>query len=172
MRLILLIILVLSCQAVVAELYKWTKNGEVIYSDKPNPNGPSEKVKGAPLTTYKPSAAVRKALSPQTKAAEPEKRILYTAFTVSQPENDAAIRDNAGNVTVKFTATPPLSNLRGHRIDVYLDGKKAGSTGGNSYKFNNMDRGTHTVQGKIVDGAGKVLKSASVTFHLKRFSSR
>ena len=170
MRVLAIIIILLISPNLMAELYKWTdKDGNVIYSDKPNPAGPSEKIKGKPLTSYAPPKLKFKP-SPKPKETEKTRRAIYTEFSITEPANDAGIRVNSGDVPIKFKVTPSPSNIRGHRIDIYLDGKKSGSTVGTSYTLKSMDRGTHTVRADIVDGGGKALKSTTVTFHLLRAS--
>ncbi len=158
-----------------ADMYKWTdKNGKVIYSDKPNPNGSEEKVTGSPLTTYKTDPAVKRALrKPNTPTPnEIKKRNIYSDFTIEQPINDTALRQNAGNVTVTFAVKPKINTWRGDKIEVFIDGKKAGETNGLTYNLVSLDRGTHTLNAKLVNSRGKVLKSDSVTFHLLRASVR
>ena len=175
MRIFVLLALFCISTATVAEMYKWTdQDGEIIYSDKPNPNGSEEKVEGAPLTTYKPTTPQKKfTFTPDTADKNSTRgRVSYSTFSIDQPVNDAAVRENTGNVRLSMSITPELNSSRNHKIEIYLDGSKKAETSGLSYQFANMDRGTHTVTAKIVDGSGKVFKTASVTFHLQRHSSR
>lgn len=175
MRIFILLALFFISTAAVAEMYKWTdQDGKVIYSDKPNPNGSEEKVDGPPLTTYKPATTQKPfTYTPKTTDQNSARdRVSYSEFSIDQPVNDAAIRENTGNVSLIMSISPGLNSNRNHTIEIFLDGNKKGSTSGLSYQFTNMDRGTHTVTAKIVDGAGKVLKTASVTFHLQRHSVR
>lgn len=161
------------CLPASAAMYKWTdKDGKVIYSDKPNPNGSEEKVTGAPLTTYKPDPAVTRAVSKPSKPNKIEKRELYSEFSIEQPVNDAAVRQNAGDVTVTFAITPKINTWRGDKIEVFVDGKKSGETNSLTYQLISLDRGTHTLNAKLVNNKGEVLKSDSVTFHLLRASVR
>ena len=174
MRTFVLLALFCISTAAVAEMYKWTdQDGKVIYSDKPNPNGSEEKVDAPPLTTYKPTTTQKQfTYTPKTSQNSTRDRVSYSKFAIDQPVNDAAVRENTGNVSLSMSISPGLNSNRNHTIEIYLDGSKKGNTSGLSYQFTNMDRGTHTVTAKIVDGAGKVLKTASVTFHLQRHSSR
>lgn len=157
----------------VADMYRWTDaSGKVIYSDKPNPNGKEEKIKGSPLSTYEPSSAIKKQLlNPTPKKEIKQPHVSYTDFTITAPANDTSVRANDGNVSIKMKLMPALNARRGDKIEIYLDGKKVGETTSLSYNFSNMDRGTHTVKLTVVNGAGKSLKSSSVTFHLKRASA-
>ncbi len=175
MRIFVLLAIFCISTAAVAEMYKWTdQDGKIIYSDKPNPNGSSEKVKGPPLTTYKPTTPQKKiTFTPDTAGKNStQNRVSYSTFSIDQPANDQAVRENTGNVSIIMSISPGLNSSRNHKIEIYLDGSKKAETSGLSYQFTNMDRGTRTVTAKIVDGAGKVLKTASVTFHLQRHSSR
>lgn len=172
MRLLLLLVIICFSTTVVAQMYKWTDaDGKIIYSDQPNPNGSEEKIKSPPPTTSKPPATTQRTpTTTPTKANDTRGRVRYTAFSIDQPMNDEGVRENAGNLKVNMSITPNLNTARNHKIEIFLDGKKAGETASLSYQFKNMDRGTHTLIAKVVDGSGKVYKSASVTFHLLRVS--
>ncbi|NOX42973.1 MAG: DUF4124 domain-containing protein [Gammaproteobacteria bacterium] len=156
-----------------ADTYKWTdKNGKIIYSDKPNPNGSEEKVKGAPLTTYSPDPALKKPSGTPSNVKQRARRTTYSNFTIEQPTNDKTFRQNAGNVTVKFGITPTLNNAIGDKIEIFLDGKKSGETSNNSFSFVSLNRGTHTLSANLVNRQGTVLKSDSITFHLQRATAK
>jgi len=169
MRYSFLLILFCFCLPVTADMYKWTdKDGKVIYSDKPNPNGDSKKVTGTPLTTYKSAPIVRRTFTNPANKQNTAKSETYSKFSITQPINDAAFRQNAGNVTATFEIKPRLATSRRDKIEVFVDGKKAGETAGLSYNLLGLDRGTHTLTAKVVNTKGKILKSHSVTFHLQR----
>jgi hypothetical protein len=93
----------------------------------------------------------------------------YRAVSVASPANDADIRDNAGNVTIGAAIDPELHS--GHAVQLYLDGELQQSAQGTSFRLTNIDRGTHSVELRIVDQAGNtVAASAPSTFHLQRRS--
>ena len=91
----------------------------------------------------------------------------YDTFAIASPENDATLRDNAGNVSISLEIQPALR--AGHQIDIRLDGTSIGRGSGTSVALTNVDRGTHTVQALVLDGDGReVASTGSVTFHLRR----
>ena len=82
------------------------------------------------------------------------------------------MRDNQGNLTINFRSSPALQTRKGHKYVVTLDGKDVYSGTSTITALTNLDRGTHTINAKIVDSSGKVMiTSATVKATLQRFSS-
>ena len=94
----------------------------------------------------------------------------YTGAAVVSPENDAAVRSNAGNLTVRVRIVPELRE--GHRLRLLLDGVPQGAARrAPVFELTNIDRGTHNLVLHIVDEADAVVFSgAPSTFHLLRHS--
>ncbi len=93
----------------------------------------------------------------------------YQSLKIVAPADDAAVRENAGNVVVMGEAQPPLR--AGDSVQVYLDGALRRTVSSTTVQLANVDRGTHAVQLRIVDAAGNTLvASEPVTFHLQRRS--
>ena len=94
----------------------------------------------------------------------------YTDAAIVAPENDAAVRSNAGNLSVLVRVDPKLQ--KGHRLQLTLDGVSQEATHRDPvFELTNIDRGTHTLQLHIVDHAGEVVFTGSPsTFHLLRHS--
>ena len=161
-----------SSPALAEQTYRWIdENGNMVFSDQPPPPGVQGEAVDIPpasvVETYKP---------PQTDAAEPatgggtdaDKPVRYTSLSIVNPENDAAIRENAGNVSIVVESRPALQP--GHRLRLYLDGILLQDSEKLSADLTNVERGTHTVRAEIVDGSGKVLRKATSQFHLLRHS--
>jgi hypothetical protein len=152
--------------AQAGKVYKYTlSNGDVVYSDKPPPADQAEEVTLEPLQGF--SLPPAPPLEDSTDKEEEAGPVGYEEFKVTNPTNDATIRDNGGNVRVSLSLTPGLQS--GHSIDVMMDGESIGSGRSTVLTLTEVDRGTHTVQASIKDKDGKeVARSNSVIFHLKR----
>jgi len=94
----------------------------------------------------------------------------YVAADVVFPAHDAAVRSNAGDLTVKAHVEPALA--QGHRLQLLLDGVPLGvAQRVPEFPLQNIDRGTHRLQIRIIDEAGEtVFTGAASTFHLMRHS--
>lgn len=160
--------LVLLTGLAQAEVYKSiNERGEVVYSDTQTPG--SERVRLAPLPTYKPPPIP--ASKPAGKAAPVSS--IYEAFTFLNPKNESTVRNNLGIVQVQLTLSPSLDYKSDHRIQYYLDGKRHGPlVDKTAITMSNIDRGSHTLSASVFDGEGQELTSTeTITIHVKRQSS-
>lgn len=150
----------------MAGVYKWVDaDGTVHYSDTPREG--AEEIHVAPPQTYTPAPMPRFSPRPETPAPVP----AYTRFELTAPADDATVRDNTGAISVSFALEPALMVEQGHRLVVLLDGQAGVPTQQTSVTLENVDRGTHTLQGQIIDADGKVLISTpSIKVHLHRQS--
>jgi hypothetical protein len=167
MRLILSI-LMLCCLPLIATagVYKWVDpDGTVHYGDTPREG--AEEIHVAPPQTYTP--APLPSFSPRPEAPVPVP--AYTRFELTAPADDGTVRDNTGAISVSFAVEPALKVEQGHRLVVLLDGQAGAPTLETTVTLENVDRGTHTLQGQIIDANGKVLiTSSSIKVHLHRQS--
>lgn len=150
----------------VAGVYKWVDpDGTVHYSDTPQTG--AEEVHVPPPQTYTPAP-----YTPITPRAEtPAVPVEYTRLTITAPEAEANIWDNTGAIPVNFTIEPALNIDRGHQVVVLIDGEAQAPVKSTSATLENVERGSHTLQGQVIDAAGKVLISSPViTVHLHRQS--
>lgn len=162
----ILLILLLCCLPLIATagVYKWIDaDGTVHYSDTPREG--AEEIHVAPPQTYTPGPMP--SFSPRPEVPEPAP--AYTRFELTAPADDATVRDNTGAVSVSFSIEPVLKVDQGHRLVVLLDGQ-AGTPGqATTVTLENVDRGTHSLQGQIIDAAGRVLiSSPSIKVHVHR----
>lgn len=138
------------------------ENGNIIFTDKPSED--AEEIKIEKLQTIdNPNPAKFK---PTPKTSEEDKSPIYKTFVVTSPENGAGIRSNIGNVNISLSLEPALS--AGHKMIISMDGKEVGT--GSRVSLQNVDRGTHTISAKVVDGDAKTLISTTSTFSLLRAS--
>jgi hypothetical protein len=169
MKILLTLILICSANLAVAELYKsLDENGEVVYSDKPPTLG-AEEFKPPPLQVQPPIK-----IPPKKKQvpAQQEVPYPYSDMTFIQPEAEANFHDNEGNISYALVLTPVLGSKLGHYLNFKLDGAVvAGKTSSLSGTLENVDRGSHILVAEVCNARGEVLRSASVNFHVHKFSS-
>jgi hypothetical protein len=166
-RWILALSLTLAAVAAQAQIYKWVlPDGSIEYSDRPPGEG-AERVELSPLVTYTPPPVAAPA---GTAGAEGVVEFDgYDSFTIASPANDAAVRDNAGDVTLNFAITPTL--VEGHAIDIFMDGRKFGRSTAAVVTLSNVSRGRHQINATIVDESGAELaRTGTVRINLLRVS--
>ncbi len=153
-----------------AQVYQWLDaQGSVHFSDAPPPEGSKardvKEIRVPPISTVPAvkSAPVKMKDGQKTQASR------YRRFAIVEPENDSAIRQNDGNVTIATSLEPALRP--GDTITLFVDGKATVSGQETRFLLPNMDRGTHTLRAVVSDSAGKTLiASETVSFHLLRVS--
>ena len=161
-----LVVIVLLPGLASADVYKWTDaDGTVHFTDTPREG--AEKVHVAPPQTYTP--APLPPITPRPEAPPPA--VAYTRFELTSPAPEATLRDNTGDITVNFALEPALKVGHGHKLAVLLDGQAQPPVKANTVIVKNVPRGTHSLQGQILDSRGEVIMaSQSITVHLFRQS--
>ncbi len=153
-----------------ADIYKQVlPDGTVSYSNEPLPN--AEKINPpAPqvIPALQPSAGDMSQGQEPTVAPPP-----YAALEIAEPADEQVIWNNAREVAVGISLTPPLKVQQGHRLVILLDGSPVAKSGnGTRLTLTEIDRGSHTLIAEVHDSSGRVLiRSSQVTFHLKQHSS-
>ena len=153
----------LCAGVVAAPVYKSVdENGNVVYTD--DPGREAKPVDLPPLSTY-PAPKFQPIDRDDVSRDEPG-NAGYSSLQITQPEQDATVRDNTGAVNVQAVLKPQLQEAAGHRYRFYLDGKAMGEPQRvPSTSFANIDRGAHQVEVAVVDAVGNELKrSDSVRF--------
>jgi len=175
MRLPIAFILLLATAHATAAVYKWTKpDGSVSYSDRPPTDNasPADLPPVQEITIVPPASGGESAAGGGDGSAQQAANTsteTYTHLAITSPEDQAVVRDNAGNVAVSTDLEPPLQP--GDKLAILLDGQQVGQAAGTSLNLSNVDRGTHTLQVAVQDADGHTLiESSTVTFTLKRTS--
>ena len=102
-------------------------------------------------------------------AAEENSSRYYRQLVITKPKDESAFWSDAGAVTIKIGMTPPLNRERGDQIQVFFDGKMAGT--GVEVTLTNVDRGTHEIRAEVLDKAGtRLIMSRTIRFTLHRHS--
>ncbi|MEE8514744.1 MAG: DUF4124 domain-containing protein [Gammaproteobacteria bacterium] len=169
MRILFLILGFILSFSVSAVVYRWVdENGHVVYSDRPQPGAQVLEEKDVQTVDAPPVELIR----PKSDAKTSAKNGFagYKRVAVMSPQNDEPVRENAGNVTVSVTLEPGLQTKLGHKLALFVDGAQISEPGtATQFQLNNMNRGAHTLEAKVIGADGSVIKSSSlVTFHMLR----
>ncbi len=149
-----------------AEIYKTVdEHGNVTFTDSA-PDRKSEPVELPPANTM--PAVKRPEQSPQDAPDADEEAIKYSHLSIVSPADESAIEHGPGDFTVTISVKPELA--KGHALQLLMDGKPYGrATRAKAVQLTNVFRGTHQLQVKIIDEAGKTLKkSKSSSVHVFR----
>lgn len=163
----LLIVLAMSVNT-NGQIYRSVdKHGNPVFSDVPT-EGAEEIELTEPTEVESLDVAPLPPLATQSQD-QADMPFKYESLVITAPEDDQAVRDNAGNVTITALIKPGLK--QGHTAVLYLDGKEHSTNQGLTFALSQLDRGTHTARISIRDENGKLLiSSKTVTFHLLRHS--
>lgn len=183
MRIVIVVLCLLYPLGTVAgEVYRWVdEDGNVHYSDAKR--GDAEKVEiEEPQTMPAPDTSSRETgESAGDKAGENTEQAqqaggkpdvaAYETVRISEPKSEATIWDNQGNVPFQVTLEPELSRDAGHRLAVYVDGKRRRTIPGTQDTLTGINRGQHELRVAVIDAQGEELGSSeSVTFFVKQAS--
>jgi hypothetical protein len=160
-------VLIMLCSvATRGAVYKWVdEKGNTIYSDRPQP-GATELAPTGAVQTVESFKARR-----EPPAAPVSRALPYSSVAIIEPAADATFRDDAVDVQVAVSLTPPLQQAFGHKLQLFVDGKPHGKPGpGQSFRLSNVDRGTHQLRAVVIDKDGKEVAAASSAFHMHRTS--
>jgi len=151
-------------------IYKYINpNGTVEYSDQSREG--AVEVKVAPLRTDVPlPSKIKKTLSPEE--AQPQQAVSSYQLSIVNPKNEATVRENTGKIEVTLQVTPPIDANSNYTLQLLLDGQAMDEVSTRpKYTLTNVDRGTHTLQAKLLDPWGRVVAhSKSITFYMRRHS--
>ncbi|HEX4869812.1 MAG TPA: DUF4124 domain-containing protein [Moraxellaceae bacterium] len=154
-----------------AEIYKYyDAEGNLVLSDSVPRQNPekAEKIRPRPVMTIPalpPDRRPRPQPSAQKAPVKPQPGEYV--IVVQSPVADETYLRGPEPVPVAVSVSPGLA--AGHRLEMVLDGAPpvAELT---QLVPEGMDRGSHTLEVRVVDAAGKTLKSAAVTFHVQQRS--
>jgi len=154
-----------------AEVYRWVdENNRVVFSDRHQLG--AEQVIIESLSSYTPIATSFNDASNNTEESSEVLEVPNYQIEIMSPQNDEAVRSNAGIVNINAKVEPALSADRNDQVILKLDGQILGqASSSQNFTLTDIDRGTHTVQVAVVDKSGNLLKTSTpVSFHLQRHS--
>ncbi|MEJ2577048.1 MAG: hypothetical protein P8106_10345, partial [Gammaproteobacteria bacterium] len=150
-------------------------NGEVHYGDLP-PEGSRAKAVDLPdYSRYAPRplpSTESDAKAAMPAAAEPERVAPenYEVLRITRPEDNGTERSAEGVLNVQLAIVPALAEE--HYVTFSLDGRQLGKRArGTSFDLTGVERGTHSLQARIVDDEGNQLAASdSVSFTMRQES--
>lgn len=168
-RCLLLLALLLPAVSVGADIYKYyDSDGNMVLSDSvPKEDAEKvEKLKTTPVMII-PAQVPGKERREVPRATAVAKSVpgQYVIVIQSPVAGETYLRTSE-SVPVAVSVSPGLA--AGHHLEMRLDGKGSGEL--TRIVPDQLDRGSHTLSMQVVDTAGKVLKSAEVTFHVQQRS--
>lgn len=163
---ILSISIIPTAMATSAKIYVWTnEEGVLVFSDSPRP--------GAEEIVVDESKANVVESSVDTSVLDITPKEIKNDYTIeiTQPTDNATIRDNTGSVHVTGRIKPVFK--RGMTVQLYLNNIPYNKPQTNSkFAIRNVDRGEHQIKMEIIDQAGKVIASSNaITFYMHRASA-
>jgi hypothetical protein len=147
-------------------VYKTVKSdGSVIYSDVPSPESTLVtlgQVNGAVVPALVSLGALTKD-KPLIKPTPPDYKIVFLS-----PASGETIRNNAGEVMVRFQISPDYLG----KFELLFDNQVVNTKGRMQFKFENVLRGEHHLEVKLRGNSGKILASSGQqTFYLHKASA-
>ena len=151
--------------ATTAKVYVWrNESGVLVFSDSPRAG--AEEVKLKPENTSIPSMNI------ETDLLDITPKVIDNNFQVviTQPENNATIRDNTGSIYISGAVKPLFK--RGNKVQLFLDNKPYKTPQTHSmFSLRDIDRGEHQIKINLLDDKGKIIASSDkVTFYMHRVS--
>ncbi len=148
-----------------AEVYRWEENGRVYYSDK-KPNRNAKKIKLQGISTYK-ARNIHPRFTTYDKRVKKDPGKTYQ-LSVASPADEQTVFSNLGNVTIRFSVSPPIKG--GHRIQYSVSASSfGGEISSQAVQLKNVDRGEHRITAKVVDARGNALSpEVSSVFYMRR----
>lgn len=142
------------------------QNGVLVFSDKPQPGATEVNLNKRQQLTM---PSVDTSILENLQSEKPKQASPYQVF-IDQPDHEATIRNNHGDIYVTGHVTPSFKT--GFKVRLMLDGKQRQKPHSNAiFRLKNVDRGEHTLVLELLDSNGQVLaKSEPHTIYLFRAS--
>lgn len=168
-RIFLILLVFIPALASAAIYKKVDRNGEVTFTDIPQKGAVELDVPKAQV--YNEEVRQENSLSPKTSEQNANELISDYQVRLLTPTNDEVVWPSdtgIGSLDVSIKVDPELKESNFIVYDI--DGKPFyGPTRETSVNLQNIDRGTHILQVKIVNEQNKVLaETKPFTFHMKR----
>lgn len=165
-RFVLAAALLAGMSATAAEVYRWVDaDGVIHYGDKP-PTPDAQPVDLPPIQTIGPGPVSRSAS--QASEAQSLTPAGGQSIRVTSPAAEEVLRGDDRRLLVSVSLGQPLAEGAG--VVYLLDGspRNASPSSNLSFVMDDVERGSHLVSAKIVDGSGRELgRAAPVIVHMK-----
>ena len=143
-----------------ADIYRWKDaDGNLIFSDTPRDG--AEKIEIGEIMTV----PARQARSVSDSGAEKPKVEKYDSVTITSPADEQTFRNNdATNVRVSVSLSPPLQVRHRHKLQLLVDGQSAAEPGRNlNFSLPEIERGAHQLQAVVVGPDGNTVEHSPVS---------
>ena len=160
---ILTIMISLPLSATSTKIYVWRNaDGVLVYSDSPKPGAEEVEVKEPNNMSSSIDTSI---LDINPKTIEETYQVEIT-----QPANNATIRDNTGSVYISGRIKPIFK--QGLKIQLKLDNQPYEKPQTHSmFVLRNIERGEHQLKMDLIDDKGKIIASSEpITFYMHRAS--
>ncbi len=164
----LLVALASSCAWAEAVYREVSDDGVPSFSDQAMPG--AEPVTVRETNTFTDTTYQQNQMRRRNEASLTPEKIDYRLL-VTNPPNGSAIRDNAGNLNLTLSISPPVQS--GHSAILLMDGIKVRDIQGNGdIGLTNIDRGTHAFKIRVIDKDGSVVTEGPANnISMLRYSS-
>jgi len=159
---LLIISLAIPVLATSTKIYVWrNEEGVLVFSDSPRPGAEEVDV---------PDANIMKSGDTSVLDIKPQEIDNNYVVEITQPQDNATVRDNRGSVHVTGIIKPIFK--RGLRIQLNIDGKPYEKPQTHTrFALRNIERGEHQIKMDLLDQKGKVIASSEpITFYMHRAS--
>lgn len=164
----ILLLLFIGLHAAQAQIYKWTdSDGNVHFSDQPHQG--AEQVDLPEAQTFSPPPPNQQGNNKgQTTPKTADTERGYKTLKISQPEDQATIRNNQGYVPVIVAIVPDLKS--GDKLQILYDSEPLGEPKATTvFALNDVKRGSHTIAVQVLDEEGSVLNTSEpITIFMHR----
>jgi hypothetical protein len=163
--LVLLIGTLCVASAALATTYvRVEKDGTKTYSDRPIPGGQPIALEPAQSYSAPQTPNVNSNLPREQQLLQQVDDFMYDRCSLT-PANDSTFT-NPEEVVISLTTFPLLRPF--DLVVLTVDGQAVGSPGAMTYKMTPVYRGTHAVGATVTNRVGKVVCTASASFHVMR----
>lgn len=155
-----------------ADVYKYyDSNGNLVLSDSlPKDStaaAKAEKLQERQVMTLPALAPGKAPPSPTAEAKKKPEAVKYVVV-IQSPAAEATFQRMGEDIPVAYSVTPALQG--NDRLEILFDGTAA--TDLNLLPSADLERGSHTLQVRVLDEKGKELAAASSVFYIQQTSSQ
>ena len=163
-RQLLAVLLLVAVLPVQADVYRYIdEKGNHVFTDAPREG--AEKITTSPVMTipFPRGAAVGNPAAPAARKPAEQAYVI----TMKGPEPEGTYRRGDDPAPVAVSVSPALG--KGHDLLLLLNGNP---WQGDAIVFDeSLDRGSHTLEARVVNERGAVLASSRLNFHVKQHST-
>jgi hypothetical protein len=140
------------------------KDGTKTYSDRPIPGGQPIDLEPAQSYSAPKTPNVDSSLPREQQLLQQVDEFKYDSCSLT-PANDSTFT-NPEEVNISLSTFPMLRPI--DLVVLTVDGQAVGTPGTMTYKMTPVYRGTHAVAATVTNREGKVVCTASASFHVMR----